>query len=951
MHRSLPTAIALLTAVSLGSCCVADTSPREFRIGVSGDYPNGIDGQLSARGLPWQRVFAWEMKQPEVLARFDVLMLSCLPVAHQPEAEKALISWLEAGGRAFVETWAAQNSYPLLKFVKVTTGAPSLGDVMVTRTDHPIAVGLDPSVPVDMHNLQGVCVWPRDESAGEILGYYARNGASEHNEKWPAIVRAKVGEGEVIYSGAPLAFARFHRGNSAEPLLDGIINYLLRGEVAPKFLWTEPDNDAPPSSGERVKPGEDSGEAPPTDSASEPTEPVEPAALPDGFSFIEASADESYNIRLDIDAADAGADGPTVLVFDAEFADDGAPRRPCLWMSFSPDRVELFRGKRASGKPVATAAWEAVAGLSGYIRRRPGMVSLIMGADEVLTARITTEPGCLAMKPGAVSVGDPYIQPVAPVRFADDFMRASNSESPWTPVAGEWRQVGVGNEAYSINGFCYIGKSDAQAMATAGDWMWENYSVSVAARPDTEGAVVGVAGLMRDETDYVALLSGPEWTRIVRVLGGEEAVLAEMPGGCLHGSWHRLALRADRHELEGSIDGVSILTCANPTVRSGVTGLIVKGGTARFDDVIVQPSDELLIAPRNEGGSVAEIPPSMGPHDYMTWANPGALWSAHRVGGDLLWHAGDFLGDLDASMMVEVNDLPYERSLIASASIDAPADERVTITVAGHGANAELTLTAPGQKTTRKMVVVEPGGALALSRRGSSVRAVWAGRPIGKPATMKGPCRLAADIEGAPISVDALSATSPQVRDYVFGVAPTDWHVSHGSWEVAARWACDGRWSWLAGWGAEDAVIWNKHAVQGDVAVDYWVGTKMKAPGGPETKRCRDYNTVLCGDKASARSGYSFTIGGDGGAKTQLLRNGEVVAENADVRVPSGYNVHHRWFRVRASRIGHRVALEFEGHTVLEYEDPDPLPGGYVGLWTRNSGVLIPRVTIWSGGS
>ncbi|HJN18529.1 MAG TPA: hypothetical protein QGH10_23715, partial [Armatimonadota bacterium] len=86
-------------------------------------------------------------------------------------------------------------------------------------------------------------------------------------------------------------------------------------------------------------------------------------------------------------------------------------------------------------------------------------------------------------------------------------------------------------------------------------------------------------------------------------------------------------------------------------------------------------------------------------------------------------------------------------------------------------------------------------------------------------------------------------------------------------------------------------------------------------------------------------------------AKTQLLRNGEVVAENADARVPSGYNVHHRWFRVRASRIGHRVALEFEGHTVLEYEDPEPLPGGYVGLWTRNSGVLIPRVTIWSGGS
>ncbi|HJN17364.1 MAG TPA: hypothetical protein QGH10_17800, partial [Armatimonadota bacterium] len=648
MYRFLPTTIALLTAIGLGPCCVADAAPREFMIGVSGDYPNGIDGQLSARGLPWQRVFAWEMKQPEVLARFDVLMLSCLPTAHQSEAEKALIPWLEAGGRAFVETWAAQTDFPLLKFVKVASGAPTKGDVIITSAAHPISAALDVAKPIDMHHLQGVRVWPQDESAGEILGYYCQDGAGEHNEKWPAIVRVKVGEGEIIYSGAPLAFARFHRGNSAEPLLDGIINYLLRGEVAPKLLWTEPDNDAPPSSGERVRSGEDSEDAPPTDSTAEPGFPDEPVAVPEGYEFIEVAADESCNIPIEVGPIDLAAAAPTVLVFDAEFAESGAPRRPCLWMSFWPDRVELNRGKRAGGKPVATAAWEAAEGLSGYIRRREGMVSLIVGPDEVLAAKITTKPGCLAMKPGAVSVGDPYIQPVGPVRFADDFMRASSSESPWTPVTGEWQQAGVGNEEYSINGFCYIGKGDGQAMATAGDWIWEDYSVSVAARPDTEGAVVGVAGLVLDETDYVALLSGPEWTRIVRVLGGDEAVLAEKPGGCVDGSWYRLALRVDRDELGAYMDGESVLTCPNPAARSGVAGLIVRGGSARFDDLIAQPSDEPLIAPRNEGGSVADIPPSMGPHDYMTWANPGSPWTVIRVGDDLLWHASDFIGDLDA---------------------------------------------------------------------------------------------------------------------------------------------------------------------------------------------------------------------------------------------------------------------------------------------------------------
>ena len=81
--------------------------------------------------------------------------------------------------------------------------------------------------------------------------------------------------------------------------------------------------------------------------------------------------------------------------------------------------------------------------------------------------------------------------------------------------------------------------------------------------------------------------------------------------------------------------------------------------------------------------------------------------------------------------------------------------------------------------------------------------------------------------------------------------------------------------------------------------------------------------------------------------KTQLLRNGQVVAVAPDIRVPAGYNVHHCWFRVRMSRIGKVVSCDFERRPVFRFEDPDPLPGGYVGLWTKNSGIMVPRVTIW----
>jgi hypothetical protein len=203
------------------------------------------------------------------------------------------------------------------------------------------------------------------------------------------------------------------------------------------------------------------------------------------------------------------------------------------------------------------------------------------------------------------------------------------------------------------------------------------------------------------------------------------------------------------------------------------------------------------------------------------------------------------------------------------------------------------------------------------------------------------------EVEGPPVPASSIQVRAPEVRDYVFGVAPTDWLISAGTWEVASRWACDQRWSWFAGWGSGDAAVWNKRPVTGDVTMVYYVGVKMEAPGGPEMVRCRDLNATLCGDMKDPRRGYSFIMGGDGGVKTQLLRNGAVVAECPDIRVPGGYGIHHEWFQVRVARVGHRIEMDFEGRPVIRYDDPDPLPGGYVGLWTRNSGVLVPRVTIY----
>lgn len=257
-----------------------------------------------------------------------------------------------------------------------------------------------------------------------------------------------------------------------------------------------------------------------------------------------------------------------------------------------------------------------------------------------------------------------------------------------------------------------------------------------------------------------------------------------------------------------------------------------------------------------------------------------------------------------------------------------------------------LRIVAPGKAAVEKRLKLGAGGALSLSRRGDSVTLRWNETSL-LTANSRGLRRVGLEVDGLPLPVQSLQVVGPDARDYVFGVAPTEWHGSAGTWEVASRWACDSRWSWFAGWGDSTFAVWNKHKVAGDVVMDYFVGIKMQAPGGNETIRCRDLNAVICGDKTNPQSGYSFILGGDGGVKTQLLRNGTVVAEAPDMCVPSGYGIHHEWFRVRVAKVGKVVTLEFEGRPVLRYEDPEPLAEGYVGLWSRNNGILVPRVTIY----
>ena len=78
-------------------------------------------------------------------------------------------------------------------------------------------------------------------------------------------------------------------------------------------------------------------------------------------------------------------------------------------------------------------------------------------------------------------------------------------------------------------------------------------------------------------------------------------------------------------------------------------------------------------------------------------------------------------------------------------------------------------------------------------------------------------------------------------------------------------------------------------------------------------------------------------------------RSGKLVKRAAGITLPRSMHIHPKWFRVRAERIGPRVRLRVDGfqtHADVSFDDPDPLTGRRVAIWTYDNGLVLGRVRI-----
>ena len=632
------------------------------------------------------------------------------------------------------------------------------------------------------------------------------------------------------------------------------------------------------------------------------------------------------------------------------------------------DEQNLAYARLADGKAALVRVAEGVEGRVGdakpaqlpkafsvSLQRREGRVRLVADRRVVLDVPwpepIAGRAGMWVA--GGVTAPEPLVQPYGTPVLYDDFMREADQTGPWESHAGTWRNTMVAEPqaeaAKSANPFTVRANGDPVALTTGGEWFWDSYRTSVSVNP-LDADSVALAAYVKDAENMVQLrwhvgaADAPKARELVLVHGGKETTLATAPGGFTPGEWYELRLVVTPGRVEGLIDRFPAVGADTDALGEGGVGLWCAGGEAVFDDATVA-------SPQDTGPQPPRINPVFLSDEIMT-ANqlftPAGQWRAGPDG--TFWNWGDFPADVSVGLpVVGLTDQPTQVLLRADGTGPAGA-YAVSVAKVGEAVTAELTGPA-GRAATGQCPVAGDGGVV-VSVDGGTVR-VWSRE--GEALRFEDPQPLAGRRVGLAGSVGQLTSLatvdSTHMRDYAFSSAPTDWFTGKGIWRVSARWSCQPGWTFFGGAHDENPVLWTKHEYHGDVTLEFFGSIKMDVPPPPGYSRPSDINAALCADGPDLGSGYAFVFAGWNNTKTAILRKGRVVAETGDVvfanPTSSNHDFHRHWFRVRAEKIGNRVALWVDGREALAYEDPEPLPGGRAGAWSFHNGLMVGRARLW----
>lgn len=362
---------------------------------------------------------------------------------------------------------------------------------------------------------------------------------------------------------------------------------------------------------------------------------------------------------------------------------------------------------------------------------------------------------------------------------------------------------------------------------------------------------------------------------------------------------------------------------------------------------------------------------------YMLhWSAPQGAWVPVGKGMTTFWHKGDFFGAFTVSVPVLDG-----AQLLFCTSREKPAGDAEAVPVPASG--YALAFDAPNHilrvdRMGKALKKIDIGTAttVQLDRDGRYVWLSVNGKelftyrdespPAGTRIALLGNKALAAE-EFADFKI-----TRSQVKDDYFHCAPAEWRRV-GRWEVTNRFTCDPRWSHLAGTSRGGAaILWSKAEYEGDLTIEFYAGHKMQKTEGWKAPlyypRVGDINLAICADGEDLDSGYTVTLSGWdptwSETWTRLRRRGKVVEENDRELVPrnrelyprkrvipvpwisKGRAIHGAWYYIKLRKVGKRIEYYFDNELVLCYEDPKPLSGRRIALWTYDNSVMFARAKV-----
>jgi len=550
--------------------------------------------------------------------------------------------------------------------------------------------------------------------------------------------------------------------------------------------------------------------------------------------------------------------------------------------------------------------------------------------------------------------------------FDDVFVRSHRSfedrftnggTGAWTFIGGKWSRVVLGSRHRTDTstdvpptGVLTVRSPAGECRAAVGSAAWKNYVVETEIHPDATGRS-GVVLYYQDETRYYQVVcrrdtEAAETWELQRVLDDERTVLDETTVDAREGRRRVQAGIRDGY-IRVRVNGRKVLEGFDTSLTSGRAGLyaadarLVSFGPVKVDWPLEAPP----ILTLNE---VFEHETSMA-----NWSDIESDW--RRTAAGLWLHKGDFPGD--AAIETDVESLQAkdaEMGLLLSMSADTV--EEGYLLKLGTGTEG-LTLELLRQGKTLASTSLEtdvPVTRLGFKRHGDYL----VGYVNRKPRlwqrdreALKG-YGLGWYARGVKVDTASVSVSSPNVHEYLFRRAYTDWRVVKGIWEVTNRWQCDPRWTFFSGRSSwRLAAIWNKRRLAGDVTLDFYAGPKMDRDRGNSYQYAADINCTIAGNGVDLSSGYSFLFGGFGNTKTALMKGDQVVAEAKwpDTGRPAlieTSNLHRRWYHIKVQKKGSRLRMWLEDQLVIDHEDPTPLTGDRVAIWTWNNGIMVARVTV-----